>query len=89
VVNLSDYNAWRSAFGTSTIIFGSGADGNYNGVIDAADYLVWRNSLSDAGLGASLAEAGVPEPAAGAPFVLAAVWLYFRRISRQRYASLT
>ena len=39
-------------FGSSTILYGSGADGNYDGVIDAADYMVWRKSLAASAGGA-------------------------------------
>jgi hypothetical protein len=60
LVNLSDYNTWRAAFGKSTIIYGSGADGDYNGTIDLGDYLVWRKSFSAAGAGAGFA--AIPEP---------------------------
>jgi hypothetical protein len=70
VVNMSDYNVWRSSYGKSTIIYGggaggtfSGADGDYNGSIDIGDYLVWRKSFNSSGAGASLA--AVPEPASG------------------------
>lgn len=59
-VDLADYLAWRNAYGTSTILYGSGADGNYDGLINAADYTVWRNNLGAGGSG-SLA-ATVPEP---------------------------
>ncbi len=44
-VDSDDYLAWRNAFGTATILYGSGADGNYDGLIGSADYTVWRNSL--------------------------------------------
>jgi glycosyl hydrolase family 99 len=58
-VDASDYGVWRSAFGSATILHGSGADGNYDGIIDTADYLVWRKSL---GSSAPATVAGVPEP---------------------------
>ena len=60
LVNMSDYNVWRNAYGTSTIIHGSGADGDYNGTIDLGDYLVWRKSFSAGGAGAGFA--AIPEP---------------------------
>lgn len=59
LVNMSDYNTWRNSYGKSTIIYGSGADGDYNGSIGIGDYLVWRKSFS-AGAGASFAS--IPEP---------------------------
>lgn len=51
-VNLDDYDAWQSAFGTSN----SAADGSGNGVVDAADYVVWRKAMGGA------FAAAVPEP---------------------------
>src|SRR5207248_3254862 len=64
IVNMSDYNFWRAAFGSSTIIYGSGADGNYDGVVNGADYIVWRNSFGAGGSGTGLATA-IPEPTSG------------------------
>ena len=60
LVNTADYNAWRTAFGKSTIIYGSTADGDFNGSFDIGDYLVWRKSLAASGAGASFA--AIPEP---------------------------
>ena len=60
LVNMSDYNTWRTAYGKSTIIYGSGADGDFNGSIDLGDYLVWRKGLSAGGAGASFT--AIPEP---------------------------
>ena len=42
---------------------GHGADGNGNGVVDAADYTVWRNHFG-VGPGSGQA-ANVPEPSTG------------------------
>jgi hypothetical protein len=64
---------WRSAFGSATILHGSGADGNYDGVVNAADYLVWRKSHADRAEGAAAVAAAVPEPATGAMFGLLAI----------------
>jgi hypothetical protein len=62
IVDMNDYNVWKTAFGSSTIIYGSGADGNYDGVVNAADYSVWRDNLGAAtGVGA-FSSASVPEP---------------------------
>lgn len=57
-VTLADYQAWASTFGGAVSRF-SGADGNGDGMVDAADYAIWRDSYSP-----PVAEAGaVPEPA--------------------------
>jgi len=58
----ADYLVWRNAFGSTTILYGSGADGNCDGQVGAADFTVWRNNMS-AGGGGSLSVA-VPEPSA-------------------------
>jgi hypothetical protein len=81
-VDANDYNVWRTTFGTSTIIYGSGADGNYNGVIDAADYVVWRNDFV-AGGGAGLAVPAVPEPTTAALAAIVAITLSWHGMRRQ------
>jgi len=61
-VDQQDYPFWRIVFGTTNFPM---ADGNHNGVVDAADYTVWRDHLGAAlgsGTGAFTA-AAVPEPA--------------------------
>lgn len=57
IVDLADYNYWRSTFGSVNLL---AADGNNNGVIDAADYVVWRKALSASGAGSGITAA--PEP---------------------------
>jgi glucose/arabinose dehydrogenase len=65
-VDDQDYQAWVEAFGTNAAL----PDGNKNGVVDAADYTVWRDnhgrSVHDPGIAsAAVAElSAVPEPAA-------------------------
>jgi hypothetical protein len=61
VVNDNDYLIWRARFG---FVGDHPTDGNQDGNVDAADYVVWRKSLAiTAGVGsASGASAGVPEP---------------------------
>jgi Right handed beta helix region len=68
VVNLLDYNTWRTAFGTTL----AAADGNFNGVVDAADYIVWRKSISLAASGYSVAAVAIPEPATSPLVAIAA-----------------
>ena len=57
IVNANDYEAWRTAFGTTS----AAADGNDNGIVDAADYVVWRKALSGSG-GRLTRNDAVPEP---------------------------
>jgi hypothetical protein len=85
-VNNDDYNAWSSSFGDTN----SGqhiaplADGNYNGIVDAADYVVWRKfePLFGAGGGSSGGDSFVPEPAAILLFAIGMGLAAGRRISR-------
>jgi hypothetical protein len=72
-VDANDYGVWRSAFGSATILHGSGADGNYDGLIDGADYLVWRKSFADSTAGAASGFIAVPEMSTGGIFGLLAI----------------
>jgi hypothetical protein len=79
IVNAQDYNVWRGGFGNS-VTAGTGADGNGNGVIDSADYVIWRNNVT-AGSGSSLAS--VPEPRGLILLAAASVLMGCRRVSFQ------
>ncbi len=57
VVSANDYAEWRNAFGDSDAPHAY-ADGNHNGVVDGADYVVWRHNLSLSSANAT----SVPEP---------------------------
>jgi hypothetical protein len=70
-VDDDDYAVWKGAFGTSTILYGSGADGNFDGKIDATDYTIWRDSLG-AGAGGGSNVGVVPEPSTTLLALLAA-----------------
>jgi Glycosyl hydrolase family 99 len=85
LVNMSDYNVWRTAFGTSTIIYGSGSDGDYNGSINIGDYLVWRKDFAAGAAGVSFAV--VPEPTSSSLLVLAALLLCRCAIDRHNRTS--
>jgi hypothetical protein len=82
-VDFTDYNLfWRPTFGSTTSLL---ADGNLNGIVDAADYVVWRNNLGlsiagppfGGGAGSLLPNAvSVPEPAtAGILLIFAGIVL--------------
>jgi hypothetical protein len=62
VVDDSDYNLWRATFGTTATPAGSGADGNRNSNIDAADYVVWRDMITSASGAVQTLGLRVPEP---------------------------
>ena len=53
----ADYDAWKSKFGSTMI---PAADGNRDGIVDAADYTIWRDRMSTGAV--SHASAIVPEP---------------------------
>jgi cyclophilin family peptidyl-prolyl cis-trans isomerase len=78
VVNATDYNLWRSNYGSTT---NAAPDGNGDGVVNAADYVVWRNSLAPgAAAGASeLALNGVPEPSITVLLAIGGLFLPSRR----------
>jgi hypothetical protein len=57
----SDFEKLAADFG-KFVARGNGADGNANGVIDAADYVIWRKAMAGGGPGAGSPQ-GVPEPA--------------------------
>jgi hypothetical protein len=64
------YHAWRTNFGAS-VISETGADGNGDEVIDAADYVFWRSHTDR---GSTTAVTPVPEPSATALVLIALLW---------------
>lgn len=61
-VGPEDYDLWKSMFGQS-VAPGGDADGNRDGIVNAADYTIWRNHLTFTLEGAgAIAGIGVPEP---------------------------
>lgn len=54
-VGPEDYELWKLTFGDATAP-GDAADGNRNGIVDAADYAIWRNNVT------TLVGLAVPEP---------------------------
>ncbi|HEX2473702.1 MAG TPA: endonuclease/exonuclease/phosphatase family protein [Lacipirellulaceae bacterium] len=83
VVNSSDFNYWRTRFGSADAT----ADGNGNGIVDAADYVVWRNSMA-AAAGSSGSAATVPEPASNLLCIaLVGTLAFVRRAGRSQNAN--
>lgn len=44
-VDQLDYGVWKTSFGDSSVIVGASADGNGDGIVNIADYSVWRDNL--------------------------------------------
>jgi sugar lactone lactonase YvrE len=60
-VELTDYEKWQADFG-KWVAKGGGADGNGDGIVNAADYAIWRDNYTPVLEGS----AAIPEPATGA-----------------------
>ncbi len=86
-VQLADYTQWRADFGKSETAW-SGADGNGDTLVNAADYVLWRKYYVPGGSGSSLdAFTNVPEPSSCIFAILAGgglVTLGSRRRHRRR-----
>jgi hypothetical protein len=72
---------WRNTLGSTT---NAAADGNGNGKVDAADYILWRKTLGQsggpgAGSGSGLDSFGVPEPNCALLALLGGTLLTFYR----------
>ena len=61
-IDADDYDKWRADVG-KWVAKGGGADGNGNGIVDTADFIVWRKAMA-ADVGAAAALSTVPEPSA-------------------------
>jgi hypothetical protein len=63
LVDGDDHQEWTSGFGGS-VARGTVADGNRDGVVDAADYVMWRWSMMASSAGSASATPGsdVPQP---------------------------
>jgi sugar lactone lactonase YvrE len=57
-IGQADYDKMAVDFG-KLVARGNGADGNANGIVDAADFVTWRKALSGGGVASPN---GVPEP---------------------------
>jgi hypothetical protein len=78
-----DFDLWKKTFGSQELL---AADGNGNGSVDAADYVVWRYYSS--GAGGSLAGTQVPEAATGRLAIVALVVCGIRGRARLRIWSV-
>jgi hypothetical protein len=78
-VDFADYDFWKSHFGDTSGI-GLQADDNGNGIVDAADFTVWRDNLEQSN--ADSPAAAAPEPSGLALFVMALAGLRIVRTKR-------
>jgi hypothetical protein len=73
-VNADDYQAWREVYGStsSSVHDPPLSDGNFDNIVDAADYVLWRKIMSQPGAGntADGTGSGVPEPAGAVLLVI-------------------
>jgi hypothetical protein len=78
-VTISDYNAWRASFGSTTQL---DADANRDHIVDAADYVLWRQQLSIANGQSAISSRPINAPEPLSVFVglqmTALLWGFFR-----------
>ena len=58
VVNSLDYDLWKNTFGMN-VTAGTAADGNADGIVDAADYTIWRDNYQSTSSTLAVPEPGV------------------------------
>jgi hypothetical protein len=87
-VDAADYVLWRKTVGQS-IAFGTGADGDGDGVIGPGDYAAWRGNFGLSALVAGQATI-VPEPTSSAMLIAwgAACFVRFRGLPRRRMCTV-
>ena len=73
-VTTDDYGVWMSSLGSTTQL---SADGDHNSIIDAADYVVWRNHFITTANAAFTANA--PEPTTASLILIALTCFIFRK----------
>jgi hypothetical protein len=87
-IDLSDYQQWRSTFGSTTQL---AADGNFDGVVNLADYTIWRDHLHAAeGDGLARFTVGIPEPSglwSAVTVLFLAAWGHRRAVVHPHQAS--
>jgi len=86
-VDVSDYDLWRSSFGSTTQLE---TDANGNGVVDAADYVVWRKAMASASQVSTASPLSVAEPHFGVrtSFSLCALLLLRKRKEKNSWRVL-
>ncbi|MEM8864600.1 MAG: hypothetical protein AAGF31_03535 [Planctomycetota bacterium] len=79
-VTVLDHQIWASEYGSQVSTPGAGADGNGDGIVDIADFTVWRDALAPPPPGANQSVA-VPEPVAS---LFAWVWGLYSAVTGRR-----
>lgn len=74
-VGPEDFATWKAKFGSADYA----ADGNDDGIVNAADYTIWRDRLGATNGGVELSAAAVPEPHSCVLLLIAAQLLAARR----------
>jgi hypothetical protein len=83
-VTAADYDAWKSAFGSTD----PAADGNRDGVVDAADYTIWRDQFAGrSGASSGFMLFSVPEPSTLVGMLITVFVLSWNRPSRKKETS--
>jgi hypothetical protein len=79
MINELDHSMWTATFGSEVQLM---ADGNRNGIVDAADYIVWRTALGNTTSSKGLVGGTVPEPAT----LVLSIFMVAVSCSRRRFA---
>jgi hypothetical protein len=74
-VGVEDYSQWQATYGSDSVLI---ADGNGDGIVDAADYVIWRHHLAAGG--AASGHFAVPEPLTAPLVAVAMAWALTRRV---------
>lgn len=75
LVDAADYTAWRDALGSTPVVHGAQADGDFSGAIDASDYTIWSDNFGNVSTPARV----VPEPASySICFLIQLVFIHLR-----------
>jgi hypothetical protein len=82
-VDANDNSTWRSRFASSTILYGSGADGTFDGTVDARDYVLWRKFAAEGGAG-NMIGPGVPEPVSCVLIAITTALFWYCRIPHRK-----